>query len=210
MATDDDILTSPVPDPDAEPTAAERAHAKTFADLVDKTLSGRTPPAMSADDRALLEVATVIRAAQGRIELPAPRQRAIVEDVLLAAIDRGARGGGHRSSGGATPIHRARRRFVPWVITGASVAVAAAAVAVLWLRAPARPAAPAQPEVTYVTPTRWTSRPADAVVGPIDRDRAGDAAARIDDIFADRLDGYRERRFEGSHRAARVNRGGSR
>ena len=28
---DNDFLTGTVPDPDAEPTAAERAHAKTFA-----------------------------------------------------------------------------------------------------------------------------------------------------------------------------------
>ncbi len=71
---DNDFLTGTVPDPDAEPTAAERAHAKTFADLVDKTLSGRTPPAMSADDRALLEVATVI--------LPRLGDTASAEDVL--------------------------------------------------------------------------------------------------------------------------------
>src|SRR5689334_3165586 len=60
MATqDDDTLTGSVPEPETEPTKAELAHARRFADLVDKTLSGRTPPAISADDRALLEVATV-------------------------------------------------------------------------------------------------------------------------------------------------------
>ena len=41
----------------------------------------------------------------------------------------------------------------------------------------------------------WTSRPADALIGPIARDRAGDASARIDAIFADRLDGFRTRRL---------------
>ena len=34
-----------------------------------------------------------------------------------------------------------------------------------------------------------------ALVGPIARDHAGDASARIDYIFADRLDGFRERRL---------------
>ena len=44
MATkDDDILSGEVPAPDAEPTAAERAKAKAFADMIDKTLSGRLP-----------------------------------------------------------------------------------------------------------------------------------------------------------------------
>jgi hypothetical protein len=32
-------------------------------------------------------------------------------------------------------------------------------------------------------------------VGPIARDRADDASARLDAIFADRLDGFRERRL---------------
>nr|MBA3821237.1 hypothetical protein [Deltaproteobacteria bacterium] len=82
MAIDDDILTGPVPEPDAEPTAAERAHAKTFGELVDKTLTGRTPSAMSADDRALLDVATVIRATSGGLPLAPSKQRSIVEDAL--------------------------------------------------------------------------------------------------------------------------------
>ncbi|HEX7837825.1 MAG TPA: hypothetical protein VF469_10200, partial [Kofleriaceae bacterium] len=61
MATpDDDPLAGPVPDPETEPTPAELAHARRFSELIDRTLAGRTPPAMSADDRALLEVTTVI------------------------------------------------------------------------------------------------------------------------------------------------------
>jgi hypothetical protein len=44
-------------------------------------------------------------------------------------------------------------------------------------------------------PVEWTSRPADSLIGPIARDRAGDASARIDAIFADRLDGFRARRL---------------
>jgi hypothetical protein len=98
---DDDFLTT-VPEPDAEPTTAERAHARTFADLVDKTLSGRTPPR---------------------------------------------------------------------IITRTA------------------PAAQLLPET-------WTSRPADPLIGPIKKN-VGDASARIDTIFADRLDGYRELRLRG-------------
>jgi hypothetical protein len=144
MATDDDdILTGPVPLPDAEPTSSERSHAKTFADLVDKTLAGRTPPAMSADDRALLEVATVIRAASGNAELAAAKRRSLV---------------------------------------------AAAAVLVLWMRGTP---APATHEIA-TTPMSQRSRSADALIGPIPRERAGDASTRIDAIYADRLDGYRE------------------
>ena len=192
MATDDDdILTGPVPEPDAEPTAAERAKARTFADLVDKTLAGRTPPAMSADDRALLEVATVIRAASGGLPLAAGKRRELVEDVLRQAVGVGAGGAGASVSGGVTPIARGRaRRWAPWLIAGASTLVAAAAIATLWLRPLPRPV-----PVAEAVPARWTSRATDPLIGPIPRERAGDAGARIDYIFADRLDGYRERRF---------------
>jgi hypothetical protein len=44
-------------------------------------------------------------------------------------------------------------------------------------------------------PAEWTSRSADGLVGPIARAHAGDAATRIDTIFADRLDGFRARRW---------------
>jgi hypothetical protein len=195
MATDDDdILSGPVPVPDAEPTAAERAHAKTFAELVDKTLSGRAPPAMSADDRALLEVATVIRAASGGLALPAAKQGALIEDVLRQAVGVGAAGGaGASHASGITPIGRGRaRRWAPWAIAAASTLVAAAASATLWLRPPPKAAAPV---ADGTVPARWTSRPTDPLIGPIPREHAGDAGARIDYIFADRLDGFRERRW---------------
>jgi hypothetical protein len=189
MANDDDILTSPVPEPDAPATPAELARAKTFAQLVDKTLAGRTPPAMSADDRALVEVATVIRAASGNIELAAGKQRAIVEDALRQAI-----GGPSASLPGVTPIAASRgRRWVPWAIAGASTLVAAAAILLLWLRVSDHPATLAA--TAAKTPRSWTSRPTDPLIGPIARERAGDASARIDYIFADRMDGFRDRRL---------------
>lgn len=190
MATDDDdILTGPVPDPEAEPTAAERAHAKTFAELVDKAFAGRPPAAMSTDDRALLEVATVIRATSREVPLAPANQRALIEDALRQAVGVGAAG----ASGGAiAPIERARaRRWMPWTIAGASAAVAAAAIALLWLRAPE----PAPPAAAAALPATWTSRPADPLIGPIPRERAGDASTRLDHIFADRLAGFRERRM---------------
>jgi hypothetical protein len=198
MSTDDDdILTGPVPDPDAEPTAAERAHARTFAELLDKSLSGKAPPAMSADDRALLEVATVIRATSGNLDLAAGKQRVLIEDVLRQAV--GASPSGPASSLGGmaaavVPIQHGRaRRWAPWVIAGASTLVAAAAIAMLWIRTSRPPAPPVAAAVQR--PASWLSRPTDPLIGPIPRERAGDASARIDYIFADRLDGFRERRL---------------
>ena len=254
MATDDkqDLLEGRVPAPDAEATPAERAHAKAFADLIDKTLAGRTPPAaMSADDRALLEVATVIRAVSGNGELAAEKRSSLVEAALLQAIGgktpatevlpviasralpgeaaapKGAAGliasralpgeaaapkdaagsiasralpgeaAAPKDAAGLISIARARRkRFAPWTVAGTSMAIAAAAI-VLWLRAP-------RPIQTVEHPTaqlreNWKSRPTDSLIGPISRVHAGDASARIDTIFADRLDGYRELRLRGGH-----------
>src|SRR5205823_9465570 len=121
----------------------------------DKTLAGGTPPAMSADDRALLEVATVIRAASGNVELAASRRHAAVEGALHQAIG----GAGASQASQVVPISRGRRRtWTPWAFAGASALIAAAAVAALWLRAPAR-------TVAASLPATWKSRPADPLVG---------------------------------------------
>ncbi|MGE0400695.1 MAG: hypothetical protein AB7T06_28550 [Kofleriaceae bacterium] len=181
-----------MPEPLDEATASERARAKTFADIVDKAITGRAPAAMSADDRALLEVATVIRAANGQAELGAQKQRSIVEDALRQAIgDATATTSGQL---GVVPIGSARRKWLPWAFTGASTAIAAAAMLVLWLR---QPQVVVEQAPIAQTPTSWTSRPADPLIGPIARENAGDASARIDYLFADRLEGYRDRRLSG-------------
>jgi hypothetical protein len=193
--TDDDDL---IPEPDAEPSASERAHAKAFGGLVEQALAGRPlPPAMSADDRALLEVATVIRATNGAIELAAARKSSLVEAALRQAVaPAGAPPIGNVLASGidqvkvqaATPITAARKkRFAPYVITGGSALVAAAALVALWFGTATKP----------VVPTAWRSRPADPLVGKIEAAQSGDAAVRIESIFADRLDGYRSRRLSG-------------
>src|SRR3954468_12998894 len=161
MTIDDDALSGPIPDPEADPTPAELAHARRFAELVDKTVAGRTPPAMSADDRALLEVTTVIRATRGQLELAPARRSAIVEDALRQAI-----GAGPLPGGSVTPLARVpARRWAPWAVAGASTLVAAAALLVLWLRPAGSPdtASLGRPPV----PVEWTSRSADALIGPI-------------------------------------------
>jgi hypothetical protein len=189
MTHDADLLNAPVPEPLDEASPSERARAKTFADIVDKAITGRAPAAMSADDRALLEVATVIRAANGHAELTATRQRSIVEDALRQAI-----GDASSTSGqlGVIPIASARKKWLPWALTGASTVIAAAAILVLWLRAPEKEIVR---DTTAEIPSSWQSRPADPLVGPIARENAGDASARIDYLFADRLEGYRDRRL---------------
>lgn len=191
---DNDILNGRIPEPSAEATPSERTHAKAFAELIDKALAGRTPPAaMSADDRALLEVATVIRAASGNAELAAVKRSALVEGALRQAI------GGRAAGGKVTPIAHARaKRFAPWIVAGTSMVVAAAAI-LLWLKAPRQVNVIERVPATAALPENWKSRSTDSLIGPIERVHAGDASARIDTIFADRLDGYREIRLRGGH-----------
>jgi hypothetical protein len=85
------------------------------------------------------------------------------------------------------------------MVASATTLVAIAALLMLWVR-PARHAhdaggAGASATAAARMPTSWLSRPSDPLIGPITVEHAGDASARLDYIFADRLDGFRERRL---------------
>jgi hypothetical protein len=70
-----------------------------------------------------------------------------------------------------------------------------------------KPAPPVEHPTATNVPVSWKSRPSDPLIGRIDNECSGKAAlecareatvhtsSRIDHIFADRLEGYRERRF---------------
>jgi hypothetical protein len=100
---------------------------------------------------------------------------------------------------GAARAKRGNR--LPWAIAISSAAVAAAAVVMLvaGVRIRSNPAsAPSQAmTTTKKIPEHWRSRPADDLIGAIPKEKSGDAATRIDAIFADRLDGFRERTLAG-------------
>jgi hypothetical protein len=202
---DDHLDPGPVPDPDAEPTPAEKAKARAFGELVDKVVAGRSPAAMSAEDRALVEVATVIRAAEGLIDLAPQRKSALIESALRRAIDKPR---GHETvpptvsdetpepaealASNVTPLAPRRwKQRAPWLVAAASSLVAAAAIVALMMRPAKVEQAPAPAPVAEL-PDEQRSRPADALIGIIPPERAGDASIRVDAIFADRLDGYRE------------------
>lgn len=205
MSHDDDSLDPGlVPDVDDEPTPAEKAKARAFGDLVDKVVAGRAPAAMSAEDRALTDAAQVIRAAHGLVDLAPARKSALIESALRRAIE------APRGRETVPPVGRQEptepparveapvvsieerrwKRRAPWLVAGVSSVVAAAAVIALVIRTPRTP--PAAPAAAPELAEHLRSRPADAVVGVIPQERAADAAGRIDAIYADRLDGYRE------------------
>jgi hypothetical protein len=190
-----------VPEPDAEPTSAEKTQARAFGELLDKALAGRTPPAMAADDRELLEVATVIRAVSHPSDLSQSKTNALVEGALRQAV--GGAGRPSVSDPGIVAIGAARERRgnrLPWTIAITSAAVAAAAVVMLVAGVGFRTKHASAPQAKMSTkriPDHWRSRPADDLIGAIPREKSGDAATRIDAIFADRLDGFRERTLAG-------------
>jgi hypothetical protein len=176
-------------DDDGPVTPEERARAASLARLVDAMLDGReAPPALEAEDRSLLEVATAIHAGLGVETLGADRKRRLVESALAE---------GSRAKKDPTPIAPRRpptvkpepapkqgRRVLsaaPWVVA----ALASAAAILLLVRTSATPA-------VHHAPTH-TPRSPDAIVGKLEPGDVEGATARIDSIYADRFAAYRAR-----------------
>ena len=224
-------LDDEVPSPDAPAGDAELAKARSFGELIDRMVAGQPlPPAMPSDDRALLDVATVVHAASGRAVLASARMDRLVEGALAQALDaragREVSGRAARASSDAAdrpapappvaagtaaghgggkvlpmaPSRRAVARVLPWAIA----AFAVAAAIFLLLRPPLRSATAPVARQAREIPLEHRSRPADALVGRIAREHAGQARARLDTIYADRLAGYRDLLLSGRvHSASR-------
>ncbi|HTE55523.1 MAG TPA: hypothetical protein VK698_31935 [Kofleriaceae bacterium] len=84
-------------------------------------------------------------------------------------------------------------RNLPWAVAS----LAAAAAVVLFVTRPAEELA--APRAAIARPIRLsvsnTSRPADPLIGIIARRDAGSASERLDVLFSDRMDGYRDLRL---------------
>ena len=207
-----------IPEPDAPASAGEKTRAEGFGRLVDKLVEGEPlPPAMDSDDRALIEIATMVVAGTHEVELAVERKRSIIDQALeravvgapKAAIAAGkAPAGGPKKPGdeqpsaGADVVSLDSRResraahALPWVVA----VVAAAAAIVLFITRPpnpggdvAGPTAPSAPGEKLSAMHR--SRPADALIGQIPRSQSGHASSRLDTIYSDRLAGYRDLSF---------------
>jgi hypothetical protein len=73
--------------PDDEPLdAREQAQAASFAALIDRLTAGQPlPPAMTADERVLVETAGMVRASARPVTLAPERQVTLIEEALAAA-----------------------------------------------------------------------------------------------------------------------------
>ncbi len=205
MSTDDRITDDedrPIPEPDAPETDAERDKASAFAELVDGVVEREpTPPALTPDDRALLEAATMVHASTHDYALSDDRRTALIDSAFGDALALSAPAAEEPSAAAlaeadVTPLHSRRLlRAAPWAI--ATVAVAAAVL--LFLTRPSPDAGGR--EVVVVERAALSdinrSRPTDELIGKIDPADSGRASDRIDIIYADRMAGYRDLRLRG-------------
>lgn len=227
MSRDDNIedlfADEPTPAPDAPPDPEEMAQAAAFAGLIDSVVGdasdGALPPVMDPDQRALAEVAGIVKASTRDIELGAERRSQLIDQALgqaLASIhgdvvdlvgrveqerddaaepddDRGSAGDRRAVSDLASFRRKRLATIVPWAVAG----LAAAAALILLLNRPTDPIS--GPEVVEAKnlPAELQSRPSDELIGEIPRDRVEYARERTDRIYADRMAGYRSLRFGG-------------
>ncbi len=212
--TRDDRHDQDVPEPDTPATAAEKSRAENFGRLIERVMDGDTPPpAMDSDERALVEVATMVVASERDIELSTERKRALIDQALERAVLGRASAGRKRPGVSDAPkpppspraesvdsldARRESRfaRMLPWVVAS----VAAAAAVVMFVTRAAEPIARETPvEHVPMVPAEMEafhrSRPADDLIGRIPAEQAGAASERLDAIYADRMAGYRDLMF---------------
>lgn len=172
----DDVIAEPTP----EATVEEKARASKLAKLVDAMLDGAAaPPALEAEDRAMLEAATAIRAGLGNATLDPDRKASIIDAALAGAAATRPKRAPTAPTAPTAALRPTRRVVLPWMVT----AMCAAAVLFLLLR-PAALAPPGRP------PARMHATPLHELIGEIPADRRSDASARIDAIYADRVAAY--------------------
>ena len=165
----------------SEATAEELARAASLAKLLDRLLAGSPPPAaLPAEDRVLLDAATMIHSAHVPAELGARRVNALVAEALDGEGDRGRVLAFPEKleapAGDVIDLRSRSRRVGLWVASAFAVAAAAAAV---WFFVSARP----EPRVIAAPtlPSLLRSRSAGALLGrPIPTAAAADASARLD------------------------------
>ncbi len=192
----DDTRNDGIPEPNLPASDSERIRARSFGKLVDDLTEGAAaPPALAAETRELLDLAATMRDALGdpgrRHGLERARRDRIIDDAFRASV-----GAPASSTGGGSVTRLADRRrgrfarYAPYAVAVVAVAAAVFLFVTRPSQQPAKSQPPALAEFNY-------SRPADALIGKIPRDRAGDASARIDIIYADRLAGYRDLQLRG-------------
>jgi hypothetical protein len=177
------------PEDEDAATEEELAAATALASRVDSLLDGEPLPGlMDADEKDLAELSSMIHSAHHEMPLATDRQASIIE----AALAQGA-GVGNGDDDGENDLARARAKRTPrWPIVVGGL-VMAAAIALLVLRPPPKSEPQTSAPVARVMdlPASQQSRPGDALVGQIAREASAEAATRLDQLYGDRMTGYR-------------------
>lgn len=178
-------------DPDRPASPEERAEAEAFGTKLDSLLAGDGLPAVTApDERELLEVSSMIAASHNESVLADDRQTALINNAIAQAMDVGEVGQAPALSLSEAREKRQRRH---WPI----LAMVAAAAAIVFLVFRPRPSTIESPVAsTIVLPIEQQSRPSDRLIGPIEREESDHARDRLDQIYGDRLSGYRALRYQ--------------
>lgn len=179
---------------DDELSPEELAEAEALAAKVDNLVAGR-PMATLGDpqEQELLRTSAMIRAAHHEVALDASRQSSIIEEALRAAMPAASQTEALGNIHSLDAARAKRRRNWSVAITGL---VAAAAIA-LFLRRPTSPENDGNAPVATLEklPETQLSRPADALVGQIAPEQSGMSSTRLDQIYGDRMGGYRALHF---------------
>ncbi len=173
----------------------ELAEAQAFAEKVDDLVLGKEFPRLGdAQEQELLRNSAIIRAAHHEVELDSGRQASLIEDAMRSAIPGSAE---MKDDGKVHSLDAARaKRRRNWSV-GITGLVVAAAIALFWFRIPDKSepgqgAGGAGPVATLTPlPASQQSRPSDALVGRIAPEQSGMTSSRVDQIYSDRLSGYR-------------------
>jgi hypothetical protein len=156
------------PEDELPPDEEELGAAREFGEHLDRALQGEQLP----DAAGLLAAARMARLAFGPEErLAEARRNAIIEEGMRRALTRRAR--------------RPQRWLAPAFAVAASLLLVTSLS--LFVSLPQRSA---RAPISAVSP-RTLSRPSDELMGKPFTDRAG-ASSRLDLVYADRLNGYRQ------------------
>ncbi len=180
-------------DGEEEFTAEELAEAKRFAGKVDDLLGGDPiPTLMDAEQRELMVLSSIVASAFGDAELDAAKQTSIIDAAMAQAMDIAPAENdsvNQKQSVDQLATRRKRSRIVPAILL---TLVAAAAVLVLYSRIESPATVVGQKSVAVrELPNEELSRTSDQLIGQIKREASGHASSRIDQIYGNRMMGYR-------------------
>lgn len=181
-----------------EISAQEQEEASRFANRVDSLLDGDAiPPIMDASDRDLLVLSSIVNSAFTEATLGEDKQASIIDAALGQALNiEPDKSEAPACKTGPIDELSAARQERSRLLPALGVLLVAAAAVLFYFRS-TKP--PTQQNTRSVAvrelPSSERSRSSDALVGQIERDASKQASSRLDQIYGNRMQGYRSLHF---------------